>query len=48
MMGFRSFLLRGMRKVRGEWRLAMTAFNLRKIWTSGRWKAGGRMKVMAG
>lgn len=47
-MGFRSFLLRGMSKVRGEWRLAMTAFNLRKIWTSGRWKASGRMKVMAG
>ena len=33
-MGFRSFLLRGLTKVRGEWRLDMLAFNIRKIWTS--------------
>lgn len=33
-MGFRSFLLRGLRKVKCEWRLATTAFNIRKIHTS--------------
>jgi transposase len=37
-MGFRSFLLRGAEQVRGEWRLAMTSFNIRKIWTSGKLK----------
>jgi transposase len=35
-MGFRSFLLRGLQKVKGEWRIATTAFNIRKIHTSGK------------
>jgi transposase len=30
-LGFGSFLLRGLRKVRGEWRLVATAHNLRKL-----------------
>jgi transposase len=30
-MGFRSFLLRGVRKVRGEWSLVCTALNLRRM-----------------
>jgi len=30
-MGFRSFLLRGVRKVRGEWNLVCTALNLRRM-----------------
>lgn len=30
-MGFRSFLLRGVRKVRGEWTLVCTALNLRRM-----------------
>jgi hypothetical protein len=34
-MAFRSFLLRGLKKVRSEWRLALAAFNIRKIWKSG-------------
>jgi transposase len=34
-MGFRSFLLRGEKKARSEWRMALTAFNIRKIWSSG-------------
>ena len=32
-MGFRSFLLRGVRKVRGEWNLVCTALNLRRMST---------------
>ena len=31
-MGFRQFLLRGGAKVRAEWALLCTAFNLRKLW----------------
>lgn len=30
-MGFRAFLLRGVRKVRGEWNLVCTALNLRRM-----------------
>ena len=30
-MGFRAFLLRGVRKVRGEWNLVLTALNLRRM-----------------
>lgn len=30
-MGFRSFLLRGVRKVKGEWNLVCTALNLRRM-----------------
>lgn len=33
-MGFRQFLLRGLAKVRGEWALLCTAFNLRKLWSA--------------
>jgi transposase len=32
--GFRQFLLRGMRKVRGEWALICTTHNVRKLWTA--------------
>lgn len=31
-MGFRSFLLRGLSRVKAEWQLACSAFNIRKIW----------------
>jgi transposase len=31
-MGFVRFLLRGLENVRAEWRLACTAYNLRRIW----------------
>ena len=30
-LGFGQFLLRGLRKIRGEWRLVTTAHNLRKL-----------------
>ena len=30
-MGFRQFLLRGIQKVRAEWALVCTAYNLRKL-----------------
>lgn len=33
-MGFRQFLLRGLVKVRGEWALLCTAFDLRKLWSA--------------
>ncbi len=33
-MSFRQFLLRGLAKVRGEWALLCTAFNLRKLWSA--------------
>lgn len=32
--GFRQFLLRGMRKVRGEWALICTTHNVLKLWTT--------------
>ncbi len=32
--GYRQFLLRGMRKVRGEWALICTTHNVRKLWTA--------------
>jgi len=31
-MGFTSFMLRGLAKVKGEFKLVSTAHNLRKIW----------------
>lgn len=31
--GYRQFLLRGMRQVRGEWALICTTHNVRKLWT---------------
>lgn len=35
--GFRQFLLRGLAKMRGEWRLICLTHNLRKLFGSGRW-----------
>jgi hypothetical protein len=32
--GYRQFLLRGMRQVRGEWALICTTHNVRKLWTA--------------
>lgn len=34
-LGYRRFLLRGLQKVRGEWALMCTAFNLRKLYLYG-------------
>ena len=34
--GFRRFLLRGLAKIRGEWRLVCLTHNLLKLWRSGR------------
>lgn len=34
--GFRQFLLRGLRKVRGEWALICTTHNMLKLWTAKR------------
>ena len=33
--GFRRFLLRGLEKIRGEWRLVCLTHNLRKLWRYG-------------
>jgi hypothetical protein len=33
--GFRRFLLRGLQKIRGEWRLVCLSHNLLKIWHYG-------------
>lgn len=35
--GFRQFLLRGLRKVKGEWSLICTTHNLLKLWKAGGW-----------
>ena len=32
--GFRQFLLRGLRQVRGEWALICTTHNVLKLWTA--------------
>jgi hypothetical protein len=34
-LGFTRFLLRGLQKVRGEWRLVVAAHNLRKLLSAG-------------
>ena len=39
--GFRQFLLRGHRKVRGEWTLICTTHNLLKLWTARRCRRRG-------
>ena len=39
--GFRRFLLRGLAKIRGEWRLVCLTHNLLKIWRYGRSILGG-------
>jgi hypothetical protein len=33
-MGFRQFLLNGLAKMRGEWRMVCTAYNVRKLWVA--------------
>ena len=38
--GFRQFLLRGVKKVKGEWSLICTTHNILKLWKSGRFKPG--------
>ena len=38
--GFRQFLLRGLGKVRGEWRLICLTHNILKLWRSGYAVAG--------
>lgn len=37
--GFRQFLLRGVKKVKGEWLLVCATHNILKLWKSGRFKA---------
>lgn len=39
--GFRQFLLRGLQKVRGEWRLICLTHNILKLWRNGYAMAGG-------
>ena len=39
--GFRQFLLRGLAKMRGEWRLICLTHNLKKLFGSGRWAVAG-------
>jgi transposase len=39
--GFRRFLLRGLKKIRGEWRLVCLTHNLLKIWRYGMRNLGG-------
>lgn len=34
-LGFTQFLLNGIEKMRGEWRMVCTAMNLRKLWAAG-------------
>ena len=36
--GFRQFLMRGLKKVKGEWSLVCTTHNILKLWKSGRFK----------
>src|SRR5216683_3353113 len=38
-LGFRQFLLRGLEKVSGEWKLVTLAYNLRRLHDSGRWRS---------
>ena len=38
-LGFRQFLLRGLEKVSGEWKLVTMAYNLRRLHDSGRWRS---------
>ena len=40
-LGFRQFLLRGLEKVRGEWKLVCLAYNLKRLHTLGRAAAMG-------
>ncbi len=46
--GFRQFLLRGLRKVRGEWALICTTHNVLKLWTAlRRWRRRPRHGLRA-
>jgi transposase len=45
-LGYRRFLLRGLQKVRGEWSLICTAFNLRKLFLYGSKDATGLQKAV--
>src|SRR5439155_3055365 len=38
-LGFRQFLLRGLEKVSGEWKLVTLAYNLRRLHDSSRWRS---------
>ena len=40
-LGFRQFLLRGLSKVRGEWKLVCLAYNLKRLHTLARVAAMG-------
>jgi len=46
--GFRQFLLRGMRKVRGEWALICTTHNVLKLWTALRRRRPGETRRARG
>ena len=46
--GFRQFVLRGMRKVRGEWALICTTHNVRKLWTALRRRLGEGLRTLGG
>ncbi len=48
--GFRQFLLRGLRQVRGEWALICTTHNVLKLWTAlrRRRRPGERLRVPCG
>ena len=39
--GFRPFLLRGLEKMHGQWRLICLTHNLKKLFGSGRWAVAG-------
>lgn len=46
--GFRQFLLRGMRKVRGEWALICTTHNVLKLWRALRRRPGETRRARGG
>ena len=47
--GYRQFLLRGMRQVRGEWALICTTHNVLKLWTAlRRCRSGGGIQALRG
>jgi len=46
--GYRQFLLRGMRQVRGEWALICTTHNVRKLWSALRRRPGDGLRALGG
>ena len=47
--GFRQFLVRGLRNVRGEWALICTTHNVLKLWTAlRRRRLGKRLRTRSG